>query len=321
MKNKIINIALSVFMLVSYTSCSDPDYEFGDLAAPSNIQLNAEIVGADEENPYGDGSGEVIFTLSADDAISYKIDYGTTAKPDFVTFKGQGSKKYTKTGLNKYTISIIAYGRGGIATNFTQEIEVQSDYTPSPELINMVVGDNGSKTWVVDASVSGHFGVGPAIYGLDPDEGKVFGPGWWSAPPNAKDEEAPCLYSSSFTFTQVSGEVFTLDVDAPGGAFTKTGEFTTLPGIPDSGAEGCYTEYTGGTSEFTFGPSTSTIMTEENSTRNSINLIGTETFIGYGATSKEYEILEITPDFMHLRVRGYGGEINNAWYVKLIPAE
>src|SRR5690606_2802720 len=99
----------------------------------------------------------------------------------------------------------------------------------------------------------------------------------------------------------------------PDGAFTKTGSLTSLPGIPASGDEGCYA-YGGGTSNFSFVPS-STPTPASSSTKTSILLAGNNTFIGYGAVQKEYEILSITPTNLYLRVRGT--ETGNAWYIKL----
>jgi hypothetical protein len=47
-------------------------------------------------------------------------------------------------------------------------------------------------------------------------------------------------------------------------------------------------------------------------------LSGVDTFIGYGAVQKEYEILVITPTYLYVRVQGT--ETGNAWYLKLKPA-
>lgn len=44
-------------------------------------------------------------------------------------------------------------------------------------------------------------------------------------------------------------------------------------------------------------------------------LSGNATFIGYGATQKEYEIMVISPTYLYLRVQGT--ETGNAWYMKL----
>ena len=86
-----------------------------------------------------------------------------------------------------------------------------------------------------------------------------------------------------------------------------------LPGIPATGDEGCYS-YGGGTSAFSLIPS-STGIASSISTQTSIELAGNTTFIGYGATLKEYEILSISPTAMYLRVQGT--ETGNAWYIKL----
>jgi predicted transcriptional regulator of viral defense system len=53
------------------------------------------------------------------------------------------------------------------------------------------------------------------------------------------------------------------------------------------------------------------------STTVGILLAGVNTYIGYGSTLKEYEILTITPTTMYLRVQGT--ETGNAWYLKMIP--
>ena len=39
---------------------------------PSNIQITSERVGADEANPYGDGSCVVNFAATSYNAVSYK---------------------------------------------------------------------------------------------------------------------------------------------------------------------------------------------------------------------------------------------------------
>ena len=51
------------------------------------------------------------------------------------------------------------------------------------------------------------------------------------------------------------------------------------------------------------------------STKTAIVLNGNNTFIGYGAVLKEYEIMSITATSLYLRVQGT--ETGNAWYIKL----
>lgn len=310
MKNILKLKSLFFAGLLLTIGCSEQDYELGELSAPTNIVVETELTGQDEDHPYGDGSGEVQITVTADNAIAYKIDYGSTASTNYVPFSGQTTRRYTRTGVNTYMLSIVAYGPGGTATNITHEITVESVFTPEPEIISALVGD-GSKTWVVDPSTAGHFGVGPW------SNSSVI-PEWWSASVNEKVGSADCFYTATFTFAQEGENNFTLDVNTPDGAFTKTGDLTTLPGIPDSGEEGCY-DYGGGTSDFSFIPSSTGLPASTPSTQTSILLAGIDTFIGYGALQKEYEILEISPDELYLRAQGT--ETGNAWYLRLVPAE
>jgi len=311
MKTKIILGSVVVFtLLLVLVGCTTEDYSLGDLQAPSNVVVNTEIVGQSEDAPFGDGSGLVNISVEADGALAYKIDFGTTPAINLVPFNGQITKQFTATGENDYRLTVVAYGAGGAATTVTKDVTVESVFTPDPQLVSDLIGD-GSKTWIVDKSVPGHFGVGPW------DDAST-GPEWWSAGVNEKEASAPCFYSTEFTFSQTADD-YTLTVDAPQGAFTKTGDLTSLPNIPDSGAEGCYDEYTGGNSNFSLVPSSSGIPASTPSTKTSIELVGNETFIGYGATQKEYEILEITGDYLYLRVQGT--ETGNAWYIKMIPAQ
>jgi hypothetical protein len=164
---------------------------------------------------------------------------------------------------------------------------------------------------VVDKSVPAHFGVGPADNPA---------PIWWSANVNEKVATANCFYTTTFKFTKLGAFNYTLQVTNPDGAFTKTGAFTSLPGIPASGDEGCYS-YGGGTSAFSFASASSGFAASTPSTQTSIVLAGVDTYIGVASVQKEYEILSITPTAMHLRVLGYGPESGNAWYLKLVPAQ
>ena len=140
-------------------------------------------------------------------------------------------------------------------------------------------------------------------------------PEWWAAGVNEKVACCNCFYTSTFTFAKnATTGSYTLQVTSPDGAFTKTGSLTTLPGIPGSGDEGCYS-YSGGTSPFTFVPSSSGIAASAPSTKTAILLAGNNTFIGYGAVQKEYEIMVISATYLYLRVQGT--ETGNAWYLKL----
>lgn len=295
-------------MIVGALSCNKTEeYSLGDLTAPSNINIVADIVGKSDVLPNGDGSGDVNFAVTADNALSYRLDYDASDAFNLVNLpSGKGSKKYTKLGTNTYTVTAVVYGRGGSSSTVTKDITVLSTFNPDPTIINNLTG-GASKTWVVDKSVAGHFGVGPW------NDGSVV-PEWWSASVNEKVNCCNCFYTALFKFNKTAAG-YTLDVSTPDGVFTKTGSLAGgLPGIPSSGDEGCYA-YSGGSNAFSFGPSTTGIPASTPSTKTAIILAGSNTFIGYGSLLKEYEILELTASYMYLRVQGT--ETGNAWYLKL----
>ena len=297
---------IAVF-LASY-SCTETNYTLGDLTAPSNIVITTTIVGATTANPNGDGSGDVKIAVTATNALSYKVDFDASTPLDLVYLPdGTTTKKYTTLGVNTYKITAVVYGKGGTSSSLTKDVTVRSDFTVDPAIASSLIG-TGSKTWVVDKSVAGQMGVGPwSTSSVTPE--------WWAAGVNEKVACCNCFYTSTFTFAKnATTGSYTLQVTSPDGAFTKTGSLTTLPGIPGSGDEGCYS-YSGGTSPFTFVPSSSGIAASAPSTKTAILLAGNNTFIGYGAVQKEYEIMVISATYLYLRVQGT--ETGNAWYLKL----
>lgn len=320
-KNKFIKLSSLIFLFSLFLfSCKEESYSLGELTKPSNLVINTAIAGQTTANPNGDGSGVVNITAYADNALTYKIGYqevaNINANPTFESmtlFSGGAkvNKKFNTLGDIAYRITVIAYGKGGTSTVSTKDITVKSTYNVDPVIVTNLT-NNSSKTWKVDQSVAGHFGVGP----WDPTSAT---PAWWSAGVNEKANCCNCFYTARFTFKEVATNTYSIQVSTPDGAFTKTGSLAGIPGIPSSGSEGCYA-YGGGSGAFTFIESTSGVVpTAQNpSTKASILLASNTTFIGYGALQKEYEIMVINANYLYLRVRGT--ETGNAWYLKLIPA-
>ena len=305
-----IKYILGVFfaMLLTLSSCTQETYTLGDLSSPTNVVVTATIAGQDATHPNGDGSGNVTFKVTGDNALGYTINYDTTNSDEFVSLPNTNSvtHKYTTIGVNTYRVTVVAAGKGGSKSNQTLDVTVNFVYDVDATIVTNLT-NNTSKTWVVDGSVSGHFGLGPYSGSVTPE--------WYAATPN---EKPSCFYTATFTFAKVATTgAFTLTVASPDGIFTKTGALAGgLPGIPATGDEGCY-PYAGGTSSFSFLPASSGIDAATPSTQVAIQLAGVNTFIGYGATAKQYEILTISSTAMYLRVRGT--ETDFAWYLKLIP--
>ena len=307
---RCLKFFIGIFGLMMVTGgCEKKDYSMGNLTAPSEVVINTTIVGQDATHPNGDGSGDVMISLTGKNVLAWQVNYDATNSSAFESLPtGKTTKKYTKLGVNTYRISVLAYGPGATTTTITKDITVRSDFTPAASIVTNLVG-TGSKTWKVDKSIPAHFGVGPwSAASVTPE--------WWSAAINEKVNCCNCFYTASFTFSKDAAGNYSMAAATPDGAFTKTGSLAGgLPGIPSSGAEACYS-YGGGNSSFTFVPSSSGIAASAPSTKTAILLSGVNTFIGYGAVLKEYEIMSITPTALYLRVQGT--ETGNAWYLKLV---
>lgn len=314
MKNTFKTVFVIAAIVMIFSACKKQEYSMGDLTAPSNIVITTEVVGQDATHPDGDGSGLVNITITADNALAYKVGYNATKSTDFalVSSSGKITKKFTKS--DTHTITVIASGKGGSSSTASTKVKVRSDFTPDPAIVTAITGD-ASKTWVVDKDIPAHFGVGPwNVESIRPE--------WWAGAVNEKLSCCPCFYTATFTFSKVAPGAFTLKVTTDA-AFTKTGALAGgLPGIPVGGDEGCY-DYPGGTTDFSFvqassgAPAVPSIPANSPSTLTSILLSGIETYIGYGAVLKEYEILTYSENTLYLRVQGT--ETANAWYLKLKP--
>ena len=106
-KIKYLFKSLLVITGLVFTSCETEDHEFGDIVNPTNLQVSADLVGADENNPNGDGSGTVNLTALADNAITYKfVSNGveTMAPSGMITYN------FSNTGLSTYEVTVIAIG-------------------------------------------------------------------------------------------------------------------------------------------------------------------------------------------------------------------
>jgi hypothetical protein len=212
MKN-IKNIYLFLFLLtVAFYGCQENDYTFGEIIAPSNIQITADIVGADNANPNGDGTGVVNFMATADNTVSYKYVFNGV---ETVALSGEASISFSSLGLNSYTVTVVASGTAGISSTKSIQVDVLSTYSPPIELISKLYGyDIGNpdalttRTWKVQSAKPGHFGLGP-IGGSTPTE-------WYSAGVEEKSNvgmyDDRFVFSSDGSFTHITnGDIFGRD--------------------------------------------------------------------------------------------------------------
>jgi hypothetical protein len=294
MFKNIIPVFLFVSCMALVISCKKETYSFGDIKAPTNVQLTTEVVGTDATNPNGNGSGSVRITTTSEGALSYKIDFGNGVTQ--VVPSGTTTYKYANPGTNSYTITVNAIGTGGAMSTISKKVTVFVAFE-IPANILAALTNGGSKTWVTDKGAAGHFGVGPA---------DQFAPIWYAADPNSREA---CAYDDEITFTKNPNNSVSMSIDSKGTSFS-IGAATGTYGF--SGGDGCYAVNTGGTRLLGFSDATST-STPAVSTRVQF-VVPNNGIINFGTGGTTYEILSITQNTLHLRNIGADG---NAWYQKL----
>ncbi|WP_081897792.1 glycoside hydrolase family 16 protein [Flavobacterium sp. 83] len=102
-------IALANFFMLF--SCSGSTNDGSEaVITPSNLAISATVVGVSAQNPNGNGTGTVNFSLSATNATSYKILLGNGETKELTS--GDFTYTYTTSGTNTYVIYVSAYNSG-----------------------------------------------------------------------------------------------------------------------------------------------------------------------------------------------------------------
>lgn len=284
-------------MLIGFGSCTKEKYSFGDIITPTGLVLTTTVAGVDASNPNGNGSGTVVVTTSATNAITYKIDFGDGNYKMVST--GAISYKYTNPGTAEYTITVNAVGTAGTTSTISKKIKVFVAFVIPTNIVDALAG-SGSKVWMTAKETPGHFGVGPSS-GDTPAH--MFTPFWYAAAPNERD---PLAYDDEITFSKDANNNISINVDNKGMTF-MIGAATSFYGF--SGGDGTYALNTGGTKKLTFMDATSS-STPDLSTRIQFVVPGNG-IVNFGTGGTTYEILKISATNVTLRNIGADG---NAWY-------
>lgn len=285
-----------LFTVFAFSACKKAEYNIGDIVAPTNLVLTATVVGVDAANPFGNGTGKVNIVIKADNALTYKIDFGDGNAAQMVP-SGVITYKYGAPGTAEYNITVNAIGTAGSTSTITKKVKVFVNFTiPAAILANLTGGS--SKVWQTDHDAPGHFGVGPNT---------EFSPIWYAATPNSREA---CAYDDDITFSKDANDVVSMSIDNKGASFS-IGAATGFYGF--AGGDGCYGISTGGVRRLTFMDAT-TASTPAQSTRIQFTVPGNG-IINFGTGGTTYEILSLTATQINLRNIGADG---NAWYQKLI---
>jgi beta-glucanase (GH16 family) len=145
-----ISTIFSFFGFYVLISCAKSDV--GADTAPTNLALATEIS--------TDGSGTVVFTATAEGAVTYDFEYGNgeaaTAPSGIVTYK------YTQSGTNTYSVIVMARSSSGLSAKKTVDISV----TVNPVLPVLYWADEFNTDGVPDPTKWGYdIGTGSGGWG------------------------------------------------------------------------------------------------------------------------------------------------------------
>ena len=289
-------------------SCQEDINTFGDIDTPSNFVVTAQILGQNNTtDPNGDGSGKVLFTAKANNAISYRYIFGDGSSDNSPS--GIYEKRYNLTGLNTFTVTIIATGKGGVSSTKTIQVTVLSIFE-DPQAVQFLT--NGSqKTWYWSASEAGHLGVGPN----SGDNTQNYYAHWYQAAPweKAASPDSACLYGNELIFSKV-GNQLKFQLNNQGQTFFNK-DFQSVAG-GTAGYDFCYNYNAGGLKNVNLGPSESVVMASpDHATRTTGTMMNFSDngFMGYYIGQSSYEILSISATRMTVRAV-MGGNPALAWY-------
>mmetsp|Transcript_23252 Transcript_23252/g.26941 ORF Transcript_23252/g.26941 Transcript_23252/m.26941 type:complete len:574 (+) Transcript_23252:182-1903(+) len=327
---KIKNIYIILFsMLIAFYGCQENEYEVGEIIAPSNVTITAKIIGADANNPNGDGSGFVEFTATADNVINYQFDFGNGKKT--VEPSGVVTFRYTDVGVHTYTVIVNATGTGGLGSSTTQEVTIFSSFS-DVEAESLLTGADTktdadgnlaldfdtnttfSKKWYWQADVSGFVSLGPVTD--DYGNGEFAFGAWWPGPDAWADDRRCFFDSNEFVFTRTANQ-FTFE-QTVGPAYVPG----TYAGTLGVSGDQCHDETVAttmfGVKNVSMLPSDSKAALEgsynDQPYRKTSFEISDGGFMGWLAGSGTYDIISITNDELLVRVIEAGGGF--AWYHK-----
>ncbi|MEQ8217954.1 MAG: glycoside hydrolase family 16 protein [Arenibacter sp.] len=139
-------LVVLLFGFLSSCSNEDPiDEPIETDIVPANLTWSIKVVGSGANNPNGDGSGVVLCTASAKNAIRYGFKFGNGPVQESTT--GELQHTFTKSGINDYIIGVFAYSSTGNMISISSTATVI--FADPEENVNGLV-------WSDEFTVDGH---------------------------------------------------------------------------------------------------------------------------------------------------------------------
>ncbi len=296
-KNIAVLAVLTLGVFAGIISCKDDD----DVPAQGVVPVNLTI----DSNVATNGSGLVEITPTAENAVTFVVNFEPGVDAVVVAPGETAMYQYTEAGQFTYEIVVTAYSLGG--GNITSSISIDIEIVPQidPEVLQNLAGD-GTKRWVWAQSTGGHFGVGPLTNDF---------PEFFSATPNSLN---PCLYDDVlvFSYDDLGNFTYTLEPGTNNEVFINWTEVNRF--FPDATPQQFVDECRDITGQASFQSDFSVIDNTDGTQTLDIG----DSFLSYWAVIPgQYQITELTAD--RLVVRGisqpFNGDDPLAWYSIFVP--
>lgn len=282
-------IALFLGLFIACSGDSDGD-DTDQALAPKNLQVTTQIKGSDGQNPAGDGSGEVTFQATAENAVRYTIRYD--GKESVMT-NGSYTMVFDDPGTNTYDVEVKAFNSANASISKAVSVQVLREYEIPEAFLTFLTG-NDKKEWRIKNETTGHLGVGP------------------------KDSRFPEFYEAQPLekfLTSMYDDVFILEADQGfthdtksfvfGKAEPLSNDFGSIPDTPNGDDE--YENYPLETYSGTWSYS-------ESNGRPRIHMSDNGFFGFYVGGDHVFEIMNQTETSMTLKTVGFD---DNGWFVIL----
>jgi len=306
MKKIFIKIT-ALFSLLIMVNCQEDNFSFGSLDTPSDLKVTMDIIGKTADAPNGDGSGKVKFTAKAANAILYKFVFGDGISANSPS--GVSEHQFTTVGVNTYTVTVIASGKGGVTTSNTVDVTVRSNFSDAKSTQLLTGGTAIGKKWYIAAAENGHFGVGQN----DADAAKNYYPNHYQA--GSFEKSTTCFYDGDYNFALVNGKIEYKQDNKGNTFFNKS--YKSVGGGTNGGDDQCFPYSTVGTKIVALSPSTSVVSQNPNAAKQTTGTVmnfSDEGFMGFYAGATQYEIMSITENRMVVRFV-QGNDAKLAWYL------
>ncbi|MFM6951614.1 MAG: PKD domain-containing protein [Bacteroidota bacterium] len=225
-----------------------------------------------------------------------KWDFGNGTKAEGPTVQGTFPLKGT------YVVTLTVFNSGGSASTSQTITIAQDDATllnnPLYTILTGGSAGKGYKTWVIDSTRDGHFGVGPNPVGAAGNY-----PEWWAAKKNDKSNTG--LYNDQFVF-RLKG--FGFDQMTKGDVYVNSAQAANFPGATLN----VKTDYTAPYADQTNQNWTLTLGADTTLT------VSGKSFIGYYTGVNTYKVIRMSENELFLRYVDAGNS-QLAWYIRLVP--